>query len=227
MDAASKTAELDVREGRRMKKKYDVHEQVKINGLFEFQRDVVIAFSSILQSLERWTGKVKRHGPNFEDTPERVARAYVEIFHGLFDNGDQINDILRKTFPAKSDEMITVGPVEVWSMCPHHLLPVQLWVWVSYIPKKKVLGLSKLARIADLLAKKPALQEDTTAEIADTIQRGLHPLGVGVLIKGRHLCMEMRGVKKKAMTTTTAIEGVFRKNPEAKSEFLAAVRGDR
>lgn len=193
----------------------------------KFAVDVEYAVSMILRSLQTWSGKVDAKGPNFKDTPARVARSYVEIFAGLFDNGDQVKDILSKTFPAKSDEMITVGPVDVWSVCPHHLLPVQLWVWVSYIPNKKVLGLSKLARIAELLAKKPALQEDTTAEIARTIQKGLRPLGVACLIKGRHLCMEMRGVKKKALTTTTAIEGVFRTKPEAKSEFLAAVRGER
>lgn len=193
----------------------------------KFAIDVELAVARILQSLQTWSGKVDAKGPNFKDTPARVARSYVEIFAGLFDNGDQVKDILSKTFPAKSDEMITVGPVDVWSVCPHHLLPVQLWVWVSYIPNKKVLGLSKLARIAELLAKKPALQEDTTAEIARTIQKGLRPLGVACLIKGRHLCMEMRGVKKKALTTTTAIEGVFRTKPEAKSEFLAAVRGER
>jgi len=208
-------------------KKHDVTDEVRKNSKFEFEHDVKRSVADILNSLQRWTGKILRHGPNFEETPERVSRAYSEIFDGLFDNGDQVNKILSKTFPAKSDEMITVGPVEVWSMCPHHLLPVQLWVWISYIPKKKVLGLSKLARIAELIAKKPALQEDTTQEIAATIQKGLAPVGVAVLIKGRHLCMEMRGVKKKAVTTTTAIEGVFRTKPEAKSEFLAAVRGDR
>lgn len=193
----------------------------------EFQQDVKEAVEKILDSLEKWTGKVKRFSPNFQDTPIRVARAYVEIFDGLFDNGDAVKGILTKTFPAKADEMITVGPIEVWSMCPHHLLPVQLWVWVAYIPKKKVLGLSKLARLAELMAKKPALQEDTTIEIARKLQSGLQPLGVACLIKGRHLCMEMRGVKKKAMTTTTALEGVFRKNAAAKAEFLSSVRGDR
>lgn len=189
-----------------------------------FERDVQEAVTSIINSLHKWTNKVSIHDPNFKETPQRVARAYAEIFGGLFDDGEQVKEILSKTFPAKADEMITVGPVEVWSICPHHFLPVHMQVWVSYIPNRKVLGLSKLARLAELLAKKPALQEDTTIAIAKTLQTGLSPLGAACLIKGRHLCMEMRGVKKTAVTTTTALEGVFRKKPEAKSEFLEAVR---
>lgn len=197
------------------------------NPKARFQSDVSAAILSILRSLHRCTGKIDPYGPNFIHTPGRVAKAYIEIFDGLFDQGDLVKELLSKTFPAKADEMITVGPIEVWSMCPHHFLPVQMWVWVAYIPKKKVLGLSKLARLAELLAKRPALQEDTTIDIARTLQKGLSPLGSACLIKGRHLCMEMRGVKKKALTTTTALEGVFRKNSAAKAEFLASVRGDK
>lgn len=197
------------------------------NSKARFQSDVSAAIFSILRSLERCTGKIDAYSPNFIHTPGRVAKAYVEIFGGLFEKDNQIKEILSKTFPAKADEMITVGPIEVWSMCPHHVLPVQMWVWVGYIPKKKVLGLSKIARLVELLAKRPALQEDTTIDIARTLQKGLLPLGAACMIKGRHLCMEMRGVKKKALTTTTALEGVFRKNAAAKSEFLSAVRGDK
>lgn len=201
-------------------------QQVRVNNKFEFQRDVEKAIEDVLSSLQRWTGKITRHGPNFEETPKRVARAYGEIFDGLFDNGSKVTEILSKTFPAKSAEMITVGPIQIWSMCPHHLLPVMLRVWLAYIPKKKVLGLSKLARLAELVAKKPALQEDTTAEIAQLLQKGLQPKGAACLIRGRHLCMEMRGVKKEACTTTTALEGVF-KESTARAEFLEAVRGER
>ena len=197
----------------------------RLNNKFEFQRDVEKAIGEILTSLARWSGKIARHGANFEDTPKRVARAYAEIFGGLFE-GDKVTEILSRTFPAKSTEMITVGPIQVWSCCPHHLLPVQLRVWISYIPNKKVLGLSKLARLAELVAKKPALQEDTTTEIAQLLQKGLQPKGAACLIRGRHLCMEMRGVKKEAWTTTTALEGILRK-AEARAEFLAAVRGER
>jgi GTP cyclohydrolase I len=202
-------------------------EQVRENAVFMFKREVAASIAEILQSLQRVShGKVRRYGPNFEDTPERVARAYAEIFDGLFDDGTKLTEILSKTFPAKSDEMITVGPIQLWSMCPHHFLPVMMRIWIAYIPKKKVLGLSKLARLAELVAKKPALQEDTTAEIAQLLQKGLQPKGAACLIRGRHLCMEMRGVKKEAWTTTTALEGAF-KEATARAEFLAAVRGER
>jgi GTP cyclohydrolase I len=207
--------------------KMDNAEQVRKTSIIEFKRDVRGAFAQILKSLERWTGgKVVMHSPNFEQTPERVARAYAEIFDGLFDDGSKLTEILSRTFPAKSSEMVTVGPIQIWSCCPHHWLPVMLRIWIAYIPKKKVLGLSKLARLAELVAKKPALQEDTTAEIAQLLQKGLQPKGAACLIRGRHLCMEMRGVKKEAWTTTTALEGAF-KEARVRSEFLAAVRGER
>jgi GTP cyclohydrolase I len=173
--------------------------------------------------MEREFGLDAR-GPNFIDTPERVARAYSEMFSGMMENGKAVKEILSKTFPSKSSEMVTVGPIRVWSVCPHHLLGVDLKVWVAYIPNKKVLGLSKLARLAEIVAKKPALQEDTTIEIAQLLQKGLKPKGAACYIRGRHLCMEMRGVKKEALTTTTSLQGVFFK-PEVRAEFLAAVRG--
>lgn len=190
-----------------------------------FQRDVEESMKLMLLAFKQWTG-LETKGPNFVETAARIARAYGEIFEGLFVNGDQVKEILGRTFPAKSEEMVAVGPVQLWSMCPHHFLPVNLRVWVAYIPRKKVLGLSKLARLAELIAKKPALQEDTTAEIAEALQVGVQPKGVGVVIRGRHLCMEMRGVKKNAVTTTTALQGIFYE-PEVRAEFLAAVRGER
>lgn len=190
-----------------------------------FQKDVKKAYEEILHSMEKYAG-ISRFDANFRSTPDRVARAFGEVLDGMFDNGVVVTEILSKTFPSKSNEMVTVGPVEVWSVCPHHWLPVHLMVWVAYIPKAKVLGLSKLARLAEVLAKKPALQEDTTADIAKALQKGLKPKGAACYVRGRHLCMEMRGVKKKAITTTTALEGVFFR-PEVRAEFLAAVRSDR
>jgi GTP cyclohydrolase I len=205
----------------------DTVDRERLQSLTRFKGAVSHAVEIILQSLSDEVALDSR-GPNFVDTPRRVAAAYAEIFAGLFDDGDGVKRILSKTFPAKSAEMVTVGPIEVWSMCPHHLLPVRMSVYLAYIPSKKVLGLSKLARLAELIAKKPALQEDTTAEIAGTMFRELKPKGVACLIRGRHLCMEMRGVKKAAWTTTTALEGVFKK-PEVRAEFLAGIytRGER
>jgi GTP cyclohydrolase IA len=189
-----------------------------------FQKAVAEAVGQILTALEKWGG-LDHSGPNFVDTPERVARAYAEIFDGLFDDGEAVDQILSKTFPAKSTEMVVVGPVNVWSVCAHHLLPVEMMVWIGYLPDKKVLGLSKLARLATLLAKKPGLQEDATTEIADTLQKGLNPIGCGCYIRGRHLCMAMRGVKSNAITTSSQLYGCFME-ATVRTEFLSMVRAD-
>lgn len=190
-----------------------------------FMVDVKMAFQNILKSLERNAG-INAKDENFNDTPARVAKAWGEIFSGMFDTEDQLKEIISKAFPSKSSEMIVQGPIEVWSVCPHHFLPVNLEVWIGYIPDRKVIGLSKLARIAELLAKKPALQEDTTWHIAEALFNGLGSKGVGCMVRGRHLCMEMRGVKKSAVTTTSSLLGNFL-NPEVRAEFLGLVRGEK
>lgn len=191
-----------------------------------FKHAVKHAVEIILTSLADQTDKIKVTDPNFVDTPTRVANAYAEILAGLFDNGDAVKEILSKTFPSRSKEMVTVGPIHTWSVCAHHLLPVEMRIWLGYIPSEKVLGLSKLARLADLLAKKPGLQEDATIEIAETLFEGLKPHGCGCYIRGRHLCMAMRGVKKEAaITTSTKLLGAFLE-PEVRAEFLSAVRED-
>ena len=189
-----------------------------------FEAIVIQCMQEILGSMEREFGLDAR-GPNFIDTPQRVARAYSEIFSGLMADGKQVKEILSKTFPAKSEEMITVGPIQVWSVCAHHFLPFSMDVWVAYIPKKKVLGLSKLARLTELVAKKPSMQEEVTDEIATTLQEGLKPKGSACIIRGRHLCMAMRGIKKDSVMTTTALKGVFLE-PAVRAEFLDSVRKD-
>ncbi len=188
-----------------------------------FQEEVRNSFALLLDAFSRHAG-VNPLGSNFRDTPARVGKAYTEIFDGLFDNGTGVNQLLSSTFPAKSEEMITMGPIKVFSICPHHFLPVEMKVWLAYIPHRKVLGLSKLARLAELLAKKPALQEDTTVEIAQKLQEGLKPKGVACLIKGRHFCMVMRGARQDVWTTTSSLQGAFLKNPETRVEFLDLVR---
>lgn len=202
----------------------------KVNHMYldkkgAFARDVGTAFGLVLEAMEDWGG-IDMDSPNFKDTPERVGRAYAEILDGLFDDGFALHHILSKTFPAKSDEMVIVDQIKVWSFCPHHFLPVEMKIWLAYIPNKKVLGLSKLARLAELIAKKPALQEDTTVAITEALQDGLQPKGAACLIKGRHLCMVMRGAKQDVWTTTTCLRGAFLKNQGTRSEFLAAVRSN-
>lgn len=204
----------------------------------ELEQVVAAAFDHILDNMAQ-LGLITSDDPNFTGTPSRVGKAYAEIFLGLFTGETEINKILSATFPSKSDQMITVGPVHIWSMCPHHFLPVEMYVWLSYIPAGKVLGLSKLARLAGLMAARPALQEDTTSAIAKALfnfqskptppeyltlqaDAGNSPLGAGCYIRGRHLCMCMRGVKQDAWTISTALEGNFLESA-TKAEFLAAV----
>lgn len=197
---------------------------IKLTPEEKFGLAVILATQQVLRAMKENLG-IDTEGQNFRETPARVGRAYLELFAGAINTKEQVKEILSKRFEAKTKEMVVVGPVHVWSVCPHHLLPVELQVWTGYIPEMNVLGLSKLARLVELLAKRPALQEDTTSDIALELLKGLRPRGSACLIRGRHLCMAMRGVKKDAVTTTTHLTGVFLE-PPVRAEFLAAVRAD-
>lgn len=165
--------------------------------------------------------------PNFHSTPKRFARAYCEIFSGCVDTQQRIQNILATTFPANGDDtMVIAKDVVCFSMCPHHLLPVEYHVCVGYIPDKRgeVLGISKLARLVDILARRPALQESFTQQIVDCLM-GIGVQGAVALVEGQHMCMRMRGAQATHSTiTTTAISGVFREDPATKSEFMSLVR---
>jgi GTP cyclohydrolase I len=128
------------------------------------------------------------------DTPGRVARAYAEIFTGL---GQDEAEVLSTTFDLGHDEMVLVRDIEVWSTCEHHLLPFYGVAHVAYIPSKegRITGLSKLARLVDVFAKRPQVQERLTSDVADALVRHLHPQGVMVVVECEHLCMTMRGVR--------------------------------
>jgi GTP cyclohydrolase I len=144
------------------------------------------------------------------DTPARVARAYGEIFGGL---ALEPRDVLTTTFELEHDEMVLVRDIEVYSTCEHHLLPFHGVAHVGYIPGEhgQVTGLSKLARLVDVYARRPQLQERLTTEIADAMEAGLQPRGVVVVIDCEHLCMSMRGVRKPgARTITSAVRGQLR-----------------
>jgi len=160
--------------------------------------------------------------PNFYDTPARVSRMWHEICSSCFIDLDaEIRKVLSVTFPSENDQMVIVRDIELYSVCPHHLLPVRLNVSIGYIPDKKVLGLSKLARLAKLILSQPILQEDATNQIAEELQKCLNPLGVGVLLKGYHLCMASRGVKQmEHETITSAVKGVFKDELATRAEFL-------
>lgn len=149
---------------------------------------------------------------NFRETPERVARAYTEIFRGLEKAELEIEKIFKTCFKTNYNGIVMQKNIRVYSMCPHHFLPVVYDVSVGYIPNGCGLGLSKLGRVIELLAKKPVIQEDFTDEIIHLLQQHMNPLGAIVTVKGDHFCMKMRGAKQKdIITTTSSASGVFLK----------------
>jgi GTP cyclohydrolase IA len=156
-------------------------------------------------------------------TPERVADMYAEIFAGL---GKDPADELDVVFEADHDEMIMVRDIPLASICEHHLIPFIGKAHVAYIPNEsgQITGLSKLARLVDLLAKRPQVQERLTTQIADTIEEALDPRGVLVVLEAEHLCMSMRGVRKPgSQTVTSAVRGIFRRNDATRAEAMGLI----
>ncbi|KAF4409465.1 MULTISPECIES: GTP cyclohydrolase I FolE [Streptomyces] len=159
-----------------------------------------------------------------QETPARVARAYKEIFAGLHQRPEEV---LTTTFDLGHDEMVLVKDIEVYSTCEHHLVPFHGVAHVGYIPSTdgKITGLSKLARLVDVYARRPQVQERMTTQIADSLMRILEPRGVIVVVECEHLCMSMRGIRKPgAKTTTSAVRGQLRDSTtraEAMSLILA------
>lgn len=152
-------------------------------------------------------------------TPERVARAYQEILGGY--QTDPVQLVNGALFNVDYDEMVIVKDIEYYSLCEHHLLPFFGRAHVAYVPKGRVIGLSKIPRIVDMFAHRLQVQERMTQQIAEFIQEMINPWGVGVVIEGQHLCMMMRGIKKEqAKMTTSAMLGGFRKRLETRMEFL-------
>ena len=161
------------------------------------------------------------------DTPARVARMYEEIFAGL---GQDAAEHFCVTFNEDHQEMVLVRDIPVYSVCEHHLLPFLGRAHVAYIPGKhgRICGLSKLARVVDVFAKRPQVQERMTSQIADTIVEHLDPQGVLVVIEAEHLCMSMRGVQKPgAVTTTSAVRGIFSRNAATRAEAMSLIKGER
>ena len=155
------------------------------------------------------------------DTPARVARAYAEQFSGLSQDPE---DVLGTVFDADYDELILVRDIEVYSTCEHHLVPFFGRAHVAYIPNEKgqITGLSKLARLVDVYARRPQVQERMTSQIADALMRVLEPRGALVVIEAEHLCMSMRGVRKPgAKTVTSAVRGSIRDNASTRAEAMS------
>jgi GTP cyclohydrolase I len=156
-----------------------------------------------------------------QGTPARVARMYAEIFSGLEEDPAAV---LSTTFNQPHDEMIVVRDIPFHSMCEHHLMPFTGRADVAYIPRDRVVGLSKLARLVDILSRRPQIQERLTCEIADNIEQVLDPRGVAVRIQAEHLCMTMRGIKKPgSVMMTTVTRGAFRENPATRAEFFSLI----
>ncbi|MCS6865074.1 MAG: GTP cyclohydrolase I FolE [Gemmata sp.] len=157
------------------------------------------------------------------DTPDRVARMYAEIFAGLHTDPAVF---LQKTFTQKHDEMVLVKDIEFSSMCEHHLLPFFGKAHIAYLPNGQIVGLSKLARVVDAVARRPQVQERMTEEIADLIMTHLNARGVGVIIEAAHTCMSIRGVRKPgAKTITSSMRGGFLEFPATRAELMSLVFG--
>lgn len=159
------------------------------------------------------------------DTPRRVADMYGEIFAGLTQDAAEHFAV---TFNEGHQEMVLVRDIPLYSVCEHHLVPFLGKAHVAYIPGKhgRICGLSKLARVVDVFAKRPQVQERMTSQIAETIVEHLDPVGVIVVIEAEHLCMSMRGVKKPGtMTITSAVRGIFERNAATRAEAMSLITG--
>ena len=161
--------------------------------------------------------------PGLESTPDRVASVCEYFFSGLSKNPDEE---LRKVVGEDHKEMVLVKDIPLFSICEHHLLPFIGKAHVAYIPRgKRVSGLSKLARVVDILSKRPQLQERLTTQIAETITRILKPQGVLVVIEAEHMCITMRGVHKPgSVTVTSTVQGIFQTNKSTRAEAMSLIR---
>lgn len=152
------------------------------------------------------------------DTPKRVARMLMEVTQGYLEEPDKI---LGTVFTEDYDQMVVVKDLPFWSLCEHHMLPFTGVAHVGYLPQGKVIGLSKIPRLVNCFARRLQLQERLTRQIAEALEVAIKPLGVAVVIKGRHTCMSMRGIRSAGDMVTSHMTGSFRTKPEARAEFLA------
>jgi GTP cyclohydrolase I len=193
----------------------------KINEIADLNLDSEIDEEKIVESVEKILEAVGEN-PNrqgLRNTPARVARAYSELLDGYRE--DPIKLLNGAIFDVAYDEMVIVRDIEFYSLCEHHMLPFIGRAHVAYLPKGKVIGLSKIPRIVDMFARRLQVQERMTRKIADLIQELLNPYGVAVVVEALHLCTMMRGVRKHdARMTTSAMLGAFRSSMATRQEFL-------
>ena len=178
----------------------------------------------VRQMLELLGENTSRDG--LLDTPKRVAKALSFMTSGYNENPqDALNDAL---FDSSNNEMVLIKNIEFYSLCEHHLLPIIGRAHVAYIPNGKVVGLSKIPRMVNIFVRRLQIQEQLTEQIAAAIQESINPQGVGVVLEARHMCMEMRGVQKiNSVTTTSALRGLFIKNPETRKEFFDLINAPK
>jgi GTP cyclohydrolase IA len=187
-----------------------------------FDREKVIR--GVRQILEGIGEDPERGG--LQDTPGRVADMYAEILGGIGHDPAEVVTVIRG---ADHDEMIMVRDIPMYSICEHHLIPMVGRAHVAYVPNRdgRITGLSKIARVVDLLSRRPQVQERLTTEIADAMDAALEPRGVFVVIEAEHLCMTMRGVKKPgSVTVTSAVRGRFRTDARTRAEAMSLLRRD-
>jgi len=191
--------------------------------------DAVIAIDDalLLQSLEGDIAcmlkdlGVSMTDENFAETPRRLASYLREHFLQDGEEEEQVQKFAAATFPSDYKGMVIVDDIEAHGMCPHHLLPVRYVISIAYLPAERVVGLSKLPRIAEVIARQPLLQETVTTKIADTIERLLATPHVAVVVTGIHSCMAVRGVRRPTPVTTSAVRGDFLHDPTTKTEYLS------
>ena len=192
--------------------------------VFEAEEDEVYdpEFEDLIrQILVRIGEDPEREG--LRRTPLRVAKAYDFLTSGYTSTVEEV--VNNAVFSDSCDEMVIVKDIEFYSMCEHHMIPFFGRVHVGYLPKGKVIGLSKVARIVDVFGRRLQIQERMTNQIADAMMDILSPMGVGVVVEASHLCMMMRGVQKQnSSTITSAMRGLFKKDPRTRSEFMNLIR---
>jgi GTP cyclohydrolase IA len=177
---------------------------------------------SFLELLEAIGEDPQREG--LLRTPTRAARAFEFLTNGYRQSLDEV--VNGAIFESEASEIILVKDIELYSMCEHHLLPFIGRAHVAYIPNGKVIGLSKVARLVDVFARRLQIQENLTVQIADALMKTLHPAGVGVVVEAKHLCMMMRGVEKQnSIMTTSCLLGSFKEDARTRSEFLSLLKG--
>ena len=176
--------------------------------------------SIILDLLKEIGEDPEREG--LQKTPHRVAKSWTTFAKGYKQTPEEV--VGDAIFNEQCDEVIAVKDIDFFSLCEHHLLPFKGVVHVGYLPEKKIIGLSKIPRIVDIYARRLQVQERLTHQVAEALQDVLNPIGVAVVMEGRHMCMQMRGVEKQnSFASTSAMLGQFRKSSETRSEFLSII----